>query len=233
MSEYLFEMHSHSKEVSVCSPNTAKQIIDAYRNTEYSGIVLTNHMNPWTFLNRGLENLSWEEKVTHFLSGFSEMKKQSNGDLTILLGMEIRFYNHPNDYLVYGVTEDFLYNNGDLMALKPKTFSKLAHENNLLFLQAHPFRRDMQIEDWKILDGYEVFNGNPNHFSSNEIAESWAKFHNKSIIVSGSDVHESRYAGIGGVYFKNPIKTNEDLVAELRSGNYRLKKTDFKHARPE
>lgn len=233
MSEYLFEMHAHTNDVSRCAVSTPEELAELYKKTDYAGIVLTNHMNPWTFKINDLENKPWKDKAEHFISGYRHLKNAAGNDLIILLGMEIRFYDHPNDYLVYGVTEDFIKNNGDLMALNPKSFSKLAHENGLLFLQAHPFRRDMQVEDWKILDGYEVFNGNPRHYSSNEIAEEWAKMHNKNIVVSGSDFHEEEDVAHGGVYFKEPVNNNDDLLCQLRSGSYRLKKIDLIHTREE
>lgn len=144
-----------------------------------------------------------------------------------LLGFELNFYNTSNDYLVYGATEEFLRAHGDLMAMTPKQVSKLCRENGLLFIQAHPFRRGMEVVDWNILDGYEVFNGNPRHNSNNDIAEIWAKKHNKSLVVSGSDFHEIDDACAGGVYFKNPIRTNDDLLRELKSGNYRLRKSNL------
>ena len=75
----------------------------------------------------------------------------------------------------------------------------------MLFLQAHPFRRDLTVANWEYLDGYEVFNGNPRHKSCNEIAEMWAKYHNKNIVVAGSDFHEKGDEGIGGVYFEKEI----------------------------
>ncbi len=233
MAEYLFETHCHTKEVSTCAVATAEEFISLYKNTEYNGIVVTNHMNSATFRRRGLENEPWEVKAEHFLSGYKKIKELAGNDLTILLGMEICFYNQPNDYLVYGITEDFIKTCGDIMALKPEEFSVIAKENGFLFLQAHPLRRGMKITDWKILDGYEVFNGNPRHYSCNEIAEQWAKFHKKSIMTSGSDFHQAEDACIGGVYFKNEIKNNGDFVRELKSGNYRLKKTDFKHTKEE
>ena len=84
----------------------------------------------------------------------------------------------------------------------------------------------MEVVDWNLLDGYEIFNGNPRHNSSNDIAEIWAKKHNKSIVVSGSDFHEIGDACAGGIYFKNPVNSNEDLLRELRNGNYTLRKTN-------
>ena len=40
-------------------------------------------------------------------------------------------------------------------------------------------------------------------------------------------------AGIGGVYFQKEIKTNEELLEELKAGRYRVRKVDFKHTRED
>lgn len=225
--EYLYEMHSHVKEVSTCSGTYAEKFIEYYTDIGYTGIVLTDHMNESTFSRTGLEGEPWDVKVSHYLKGFEAVKNAAHGKLTILLGMEISFYGNPNDYLVYGVTEEFLRSHGDLMAMSAKGFSRLAHENGLLFLQAHPFRRGMKIENWDILDGYEVFNGNARHNSNNDFAELWAKSKGKTILTSGSDFHEKEDTANGGIYFNTPIQTNDDLIRELKSGNYRLRKTEF------
>ena len=230
---YLFEMHLHTDEVSRCASIPAKQIAELYLTTNYNGIVVTDHMNSSAFSKEPYKNATWDEKVTHFLEGYNILKEELSGKMAVLLGMEINFYECENDYLVYGVTEEFLRNNGDLMAYSPEDFSELAKKNGLLFLQAHPFRRGLTVEDWEILDGYEVFNGNPRHYSSNPIAETWAKYHNKDIVVAGSDFHEIEDAGIGGLYFQKEIKTNEELLEELKSGRYRVRKIDFKHTREE
>lgn len=231
--EYLYEMHAHSKEVSVCSITYAKEMAKRYADKGYDGIVITDHMNAPTFKKVGLEDAPWDKKIDHYLTGFNALKEAAEGRFNVLLGMEINFYNHPNDYLVYGITEDFLRSNGDIMAMTPAQFSKLAHENGLLMIQAHPFRRGMKIENWQILDGYEVFNGNPRHRSSNETAVQWAKLHGKTLVTSGSDFHEPEDTGIGGIYFQKPIETNADLLEELRAENYRLKVTEIQYTRPE
>lgn len=230
---YLFEMHLHTDEVSRCANIPAKQIAELYLTTNYNGIVVTDHMNSSAFSKEPYKNATWDEKVTHFLEGYNILKEKLNGKMVVLLGMEINFYESDNDYLVYGVTEEFLRNNGDLMDYSPEEFSVLAKENGLLFLQAHPFRRGLTVEDWKILDGYEVFNGNPRHYSSNPIAESWAKYHNKDIVVAGSDFHEVEDLAHGGVIFNNEIKTNDDLLKELKALNYTLYKADFVQTRKE
>ena len=230
---YLYEMHAHVKEVSTCAGSDAKMLASLYVDTDYTGIVLTDHMNASTFERAGLKNAPWDEKIDHFLTGYKAVRKAVEDKLIIIMAMEINFYHHPNDYLVYGVTEKFLRSHGNLMAMGPEKFSELAHENGLVMVQAHPFRRDSQVENWKILDGYEIFNGNPRHYSCNPMAEEWAKYHHKSIVTSGSDFHEIEDACHGGVYFEKKITTPEELVEELRSGNYTLFKKKFKHTREE
>ncbi len=221
---YLYEMHAHTVEVSTCARATAKEMIDLYEGKGYTGIVSTNHMNASTFSRAGLGDAPWDKKVDHFLTGFEALEKAADGKYNLILAMEICFYGADNDYLVYGITEEFLRSHGDLMAMGAEKFSELAHEHGLLMIQAHPFRRGLYVEDWEILDGYEIFNGNPRHQSCNEIAEEWAKYHGKSIVVSGSDFHEKGDEAIGGIYFEKEIKTNEELLEELRKGNYTLKK---------
>lgn len=233
MKEYLFEMHAHTNDVSVCANCTGETLLALYTKAGYDGVVLTNHMNRSTFRRPKMEDAPWDEKVTHFLRGFCHLKSIAGTGMVILPAMEICFYDCPNDYLVYGITEEFLRGHGDLMTYKPKAFSVLAHENNLLFIQAHPLRRGMKIENWNILDGYEVFNGNPRHYSSNEAAVFWANYHKKMICTSGSDFHEVEDVGTGGIYFQEPIKTNDDLLSALRSGSYRLKTTEIVHTRKE
>ena len=151
----------------------------------------------------------------------------------MLPGLELRFYNTLNDYLVYGVSREFLDTHCDLMAMSLRNFTELAHENGMVIVQAHPFRRHMEIADYKILDGYEVFNGNPRHWSNNEFTAQWAKAHHAKIVTSGSDFHEPEDFAHGGIFFDNPITTNEELVRELIAGRYTLNTPEFEHTEEE
>ncbi len=219
-------MHAHTKGVSACAHATPEELAALYENTEYRGIVLTNHLNASTFICGGIENAPWCEKAEFFLNGYRRLKELLNGKMTVLLGFEINFYGKPNDYLVYGATEDFIISNGDLMAMKIKDFSELAHENGLLFIQAHPFRQNMQMVEPELLDGYEVCNCNPRHDSRNPVAGYWADYVGAKVRISGSDFHDPEDACRGGIYFDDEIKTNAELTEALANGKYKLK-TDF------
>ncbi len=233
MSEFLYEMHAHTRETSRCAEAEAHELVEDCINAGYKGIVITDHMSPSTFerfksRKTGFflkdHNISWHEKVSFFLNGYHEALKAADGRINILLGMELRFNspNSINDYLVYGVTEDFLYNTPDLLDMDLRSFSNLAHKNEMIVFQAHPFRVGMTITNPKYLNGIEVYNGNPRHNSHNMIAGIWAKEFNL-LGLSGSDYHKREDASCGGVYFKKEITDNETLVHEILAKNYRLK----------
>lgn len=225
LKKYLYEMHLHTKDTSNCANVKASVAVEEYIKAGYDGIVVTDHLSPSTYMKYGRELLPWKKKVDFFLRGYKAAKKAANGRIPVLLGMELRYRTSEgdNDYLVYGITEDFLYNTPELLNLNSKKFYELTQKNGFLVFQAHPFRVGMKVTNPKFLDGIEIFNGNPRHNSSNDIAEMWAKKYDL-MVTSGSDYHEIEDLGIGGIYFNKDIKDNKTLVEELLKKEYELKK---------
>ncbi len=216
---YKYELHCHTKEVSRCAGVYASEAVKMYKERGYSGIVITDHYSPMTF---GLPALFYPEKrISFYTRGYKEALKYSDSDFTVLLGMELRYYATANDYLVYGVTEEFLKKSGNLMIKYPKRFYKLAKANGLIVLQAHPFREGMIRINPKYLDGAEVFNGKTNR-ERNEKAALYAEKNGMEIKTSGSDFHRQSSFAKGGIITSAPIKSNDDLLKTLRSGNYEL-----------
>lgn len=210
---YKYELHCHSSEVSRCSHIDGKTLAEEYIKAGYDGIVLTNHMSRFTYMD--LPDMPWNQMVDFYLDGYHLVKEAAGDRLTVLLGMEICFHENFSDFLVYGLDEAFLYEHGNLMELGIQRFSKLAHEHGLLVFQAHPFRNRMTIADPNLLDGVEVHNGNPRHDSRNDVARLWAeKFH--LLMSSGSDYHEYGDIDRGGMLTERPIRTNTDLVQALQ-----------------
>lgn len=225
LKKYLYEMHLHTKDTSNCANVKASVAVEEYIKAGYDGIVVTDHLSPSTYMKYGRELLPWKKKVDFFLRGYKSAKKAANGRIPVLLGMELRYRTSEgdNDYLVYGITEDFLYNTPELLNLNSKKFYELTQKNGFLVFQAHPFRVGMKVTNPKFLDGIEIFNGNPRHNSSNDIAEMWAKKYGL-MVTSGSDYHEIEDLGTGGIYFNKDIKDNKTLVEELLKKDYELKK---------
>lgn len=226
MKKYLYEMHFHTKDTSNCANVSAEKAVEEYIKAGYDGIVVTDHLSTSTYMKYGRELLPWKKKVDIFLRGYKAAKKAAEGRINILLGMELRFRTSEgdNDYLVYGITEEFLHEHPELLDLNIRKFYKLAHENGLLVFQAHPFRVGMKVTNPNYLDGVEIFNGNPRHNSSNDIAEMWAKKY-CLLVTSGSDYHEYEDLGAGGIWFDKEIKDNKTLVEEMLKREYEIKRT--------
>lgn len=218
-------MHFHTKNTSNCANVSAEKAVEEYIKAGYDGIVVTDHLSTSTYMKYGRELLSWRKKVDFFLRGYKAAKKAAEGRINVLLGMELRFRTSEgdNDYLVYGLTEEFLHEHPELLNLNIKKFYKLAQENGFLVFQAHPFRVGMKVTNPNFIDGVEIFNGNPRHNSSNDIAEMWAKKYDL-LVTSGSDYHEIEDLGSGGIWFDKEIKDNKTLVEELKKRNYEIKK---------
>lgn len=223
--QYKYELHCHTKETSLCGQVPAAEIVKMYKEAGYSGIVITDHYSPMTFKPSRV----WRPQtdIDFYLSGYKEALKYADENFTVLLGMEIRYYATANDYLVYGVTEDFLRNNGNLMKLYTKKFYKLANANNMLVIQAHPFRNSLMVRiSPEYLDGAEIHNGKSD-IESNLKAAKWADENSMAIRVSGSDFHRPTNLAKGGIITNEPIKTNDDLLRILRNGDFEMIGEEF------
>ena len=213
---YRFETHVHSAEVSRCGHVPAAEMVSLYRQAGYTGFCLTDHINPYTF--KDLDLPAWEDKVTHFLTGYRAAKAAAGDDFTVLLGAEFHFHENNNDYLVYGLTEELLFGLGDdILDWGIERFSPFCREKGLLLIQAHPFRNAMVVNKPEMVDGVEVMNGHPRHDSRNFLARAWAE-HYGLLMSSGSDAHQPQDVGRGGIRTQEPITSLSALIAEIRNG---------------
>ena len=109
------------------------------------------------------------------------------------------------------------------MTYYPRRFYELCKKHNMIFLQAHPFRPYIFRTNPKYLDGCEVFNGKGKNTDINQNAELWAEQNNMKIRVGGTDFHrESNLENASGIITSEPIKSNDDLLRILRSGEFKI-----------
>lgn len=218
--EYRYELHCHTKDVSRCAKSYAGDAVRFYKERGYDGIVITDHYSPQTFL---FHKAFCPHRFTkHYLRGYYAAKAAAGEDFTVLLGCEVRFFGTIDDFLIYGIDEEFLKTSGNLMSMYLKRLFRLCEEKGLILLEAHPFRELRFRHNPDYLHGCEVFNGKDKGKPANERAEKWAKDCNFSVVTSGGDFHDKDDTNPGGIITDEPIKTNEDLLRILRSGNYRL-----------
>ena len=212
------ELHLHTAESSTCANFAAAEVAERYISYGYTTVVVTNHYNSY---NLDLAGDDWRSRIDHHLMGYRAMKEYAKDRLCVLPGCELRFEENDNDYLIIGADEKFLTEHENLHRMSLGSFSKLAHQNGLLIIQAHPFRNGMKVMNPEYLDGIEIFNGHAGHRSRNMIAKEWAKLHGL-IPTSGTDFHHPSQYGCGGIITNDPIYTLETLISILKSREYSL-----------
>ena len=227
--KYLTELHCHSSETSGCSTVPGEKLADIYKSKNYDAIVITDHYYNHYF--EALEDTPWDKKIDKFLSGYRNAKNHGDKiNLTVLLGIEIRFTDNSNDYLIFGLTEQLLYDYPNLYDYGIEKFSEFSKKHGLLFIQAHPFRHGMVIINHDYLDGIEILNAHPWHNSRNQMAELIYEEQNKKrpnmfTATVGSDCHNIEHAGRVGIKTDILPKNGTELVSILRTKNYKTYKS--------
>lgn len=216
---FLFDTHVHTDESSGCGKVTAADVVERYLSLGYDGICITDHMNKD---NSAKYADTYDRQAEAFLKGYRNAREAAGDRLKVILGMEIRFLDNGNDYLVFGFDEKFVCDNVLNMFKNIREFRPFADENGLVIYQAHPFRGGMRIINPKYLDGIEVYNGHGGHNSANDIAYMWAQKFNLKMS-SGSDFHYETGMTPGGILFDNMPDDSYDVAKMLKNGEYNLK----------
>ncbi len=204
MDGHKYETHLHTDETSPCGKVPAAEAVRIYNSAGYTGIAVTDHYFRG-FFDRQLF-CSWKDKIDKYLRGYRNAVSEGHkAGLDIHLGMEISFDEDPNDYLVFGFDENFLYQNKKLYRLGLKEFRELTSGTGIVTVQAHPFRVNMIPASPEMIDGIEVYNGNPRHNSSNHKALEYAR-DNGLRMLSGSDFHRYEDASRGGILVMDRIE---------------------------
>lgn len=216
--EYKFkiDLHTHTKPVSPCSDITPERMVEAYKEIGYDGIVITNH-----FIDFLLKSDNPDTVSQTYLKDYCKTKEigEKKG-LKVYLGMEIRFPENCNDYLIYGIEEKdvkeiFSYIHGDYVS-----FYKAFKNDKNVILQAHPFRKNMELQNPDYLDGIETFNMHPNHNSRVAIAAKYANEHPHFIKTCGTDFHHEGHQGAGAILSKTLPEDSYEIASLLKSGDY-------------
>lgn len=221
---FRFEIHCHTAESSVCARVKAERLVELYVQAGYDGVVITDHLspdNPRRLLEKDGVPLTFENQVERLVQGYEAARAAAGDKLVVLRGMELRFHNDPNDYLVYGMDIETLLECPDILDWGIRRFSEFARERGYLIIQAHPFRNNMRVIDAKWVDMIEVYNGHPRHQSRNELALLWARMHGVPGS-SGSDFHEEGDEARGGVLLPKRPETIEEFVQLMKAEPPRL-----------
>lgn len=219
-------MHLHTKGNSVCAKETPKDIIDAYKNAGYDGIVCTNHFSKFIYYKYFAQYKTEQEKVNAILNGFYKLKEigAENG-IDVFFGLELAilrddyhnvFRRKCEELLVYGITdEEFRRYNVRLAEMNYKQLYEFANKHNWIIAQAHPYRARTKLANPKYLHAMEVYNGHPGHYDRNELAKERGEQY-RLIPVAGSDFHNLGGEGTG-LMFDTKVNDEQNLVQLLKN----------------
>lgn len=218
---YKTELHVHTAPASKCAHTEPEDMIEQYIENGYSTVVITNHMSP-TLFDVILPHISdYREAASIYLDDYRRAKKYANGRINVLCGMELRVNKNMNDYLIYGVDEQFILNLGNVMNKTIKELYPIFHQSGALVFQAHPFRNNMTITAPEYIDGIEAGNFCTTHDSRNDIAAVWAQKFNM-LTVYGSDYHSREYMRNAAILTDRPITCNNELLYILKTKNFKV-----------
>ena len=220
--EYKFktELHAHTTPASGCSEITPEHLIEVYKEKGYTSIALTNH-----FI---VDDADPQEKITKYLDDYYktiEIGKKEG--INIILGSEIRFSENYNDYLIYGIIPDDLYDINSLLYKGIDNFYKEYKNDKNIILQAHPFRNGIELANPESVDGIEAFNLHPGHNSRVGFAAQYARKHG-FLITCGTDYHHFGHEGLCGILTKEPITDSHQLAQVLKNKDYIIDISGYK-----
>ena len=215
--KYKYELHCHTAGVSQCASIKPRELVHHYEGLGYDGIVLTDHYSPLTFYKN---YLCPQRDIDRYLSSYRELKEYCGSSFTVLLGMELRHYATVNDYLIYGIEEDWLRAQKNMLLWNEKKAYEIIHKQGYLLYQAHPYRPFITRCKCNYIDGIEVYNGHTTAERNKEAAR-WAETAGKPVI-SGSDCHSPTDSSKGGIETDVKIENNTELISVLKSGKYNI-----------
>lgn len=219
---YRTELHAHTKPASTCSDVPSEDAVKLYKERGYTSLVVANHFTPDYFYKR-IDSRDTKKSVDFYLRDYHAA--QAAGEkcgLNVVLAAELRFpYQNGNDYLLFGIDEEDLYEIFEMLTGTVEEFYKNYCDETKLLFQAHPMRNGQIVMPPETVDGYEAFNLHPNHNSRPALAARYAKSVNKPFI-AGTDFHEYGHEGLSAIRTKNPIVTSHDIVKEIRANDFIL-----------
>lgn len=223
MRKYKIETHVHTTYISRCGWLGAGAIVSTYKKLGFDAICITDHYNRTAFDYAGIDLTKPGSKVHDYLEGYRRVKKyaEDEGGLIVIPGAEVRFDGSDNDYLLYGWHEELLADPEHVMSEGLAAFAKEYRKDGALLIQAHPFRKGCTPAPAEYLDGVEVYNPCPRHFSHNDRAYDYAKEHGL-IMTGGSDAHRPGEEGLSGIAADILPRNGFELAELIRSGDYDL-----------
>ena len=226
MTGYLYDPHTHTKETSKCGYVSAALTVERYHKNGFAGLVVTDHLHP-EYLSGVDTDHDWQKVMDLFLAGYKAAKKRGDElDFDVILGVELRFPENDNDYLVYGIDENWLRSNPYVCCMSAQEFFDKFHDE-VLIIHAHPFRNGSAPVQETAVHGAEIINGNPRHANHNDMAWELCCRHPAYFRTAGSDAHEDGDEARAGVALPERVKDSHQFKRMLETKQFRVWGPEF------
>lgn len=222
---YLYETHMHTSEGSKCGMCPAEEMVRAYKEAGYAGVMVTDHN--WGGNTAVDRNLPWEEWLDKFFMGYHNAKAEGDRiGLPVFLGYEAT-QGCGHDFLIYGFTIDWMKKHPELREAGIPEQYELIHSVGGMVINAHPYREADYIDEVltfeQYADGIEMFNAG--HLPHREGAADHSIWNEKAVKLAndnnlpgtaGSDQHSTSLFG-GGTAFRTPLRSIEDYMNRIKN----------------
>jgi predicted metal-dependent phosphoesterase TrpH len=191
----LIDLHCHTRVYSGCSILTPATLVDAARAAGLDGVCITEHDALWP-----ADEIDRVVREPGFV---------------VLRGVEVS--TDVGHVLAYGLPRYYRE-----LTVMPRLQEAARREGALLFL-AHPDRRHKPLPNGMgladIFDSLEVMNGTQSAPQNSLAAHQAASLRLPGI--GGSDAHAPSEVGTCATLFERDVRTERELLTELRAGRYR------------
>ena len=221
---YFYELHMHTAETSRCGRSSARDMVRAYAEKGFSGVVITDHfINGNSYAN---EPEAWKDKMDVYLRGYIAAKEaEEEFGIRVYFGVE---YTHMGgngeDYLLLGLKPEHLYTElQDCDRWSIEYLCNTVHRLGGIVIRAHPYREAGYIRVPGIerpgldIDAIEVFNAGNAKDEYNRKALELAMREGKPW-TAGSDAHHVDKTASAYVGFEENPRDYAELCDMIRNG---------------
>ena len=218
---YYYELHMHTSDTSRCGKSPAADMVAAYKQKGFTGVVVTDHlMNVQSHVE---PETDWNRRVEKQLAGYyAALEAGEKLGLTVYCGWELTYQDNAEDYLTLGLSPQFLYDHPWLERYDIEKYRDAVHAAGGILVRAHPYRRAWYIkksyvEREGIADAIEVFNGGNSSQEENDMALAYAQKHNMPM-TGGSDAHHVDETARGYIALEKKAESYAELCEAIRTG---------------
>ena len=218
---YYYELHMHTSDTSRCGKSPAADMVAAYKQKGFTGVVVTDHL--MNVQSHAEPETDWNRRVEKQLAGYyAALEAGEKLGLTVYCGWELTYQDNAEDYLTLGLSPQFLYDYPWLERYDIEKYRDAVHAAGGILVRAHPYRRAWYIkkpyvEREGIADAIEVFNGGNSSQEENDMALAYAQKHNMPM-TGGSDAHHVDETARGYIALEKKAESYAELCEAIRTG---------------